>query len=135
MNGATSRRQCLRLLGGLVASCLMPAGHIDVTDSGDAQRVRAVLISLLPDRIRLHAIVSAGAPALTTQHIPAALRAIFGGKSLREATRMTAEALKRMLVERIQVDFTDNRTACVDGWILSITEAHLYALAGLRGTS
>ena len=58
-------------------------------------------------------------------------RAILG--DMREADRdyPSARALARSIMERSRDDFRDGRVVSVDGWILSLTETRVYALAAL----
>ncbi len=46
----------------------------------------------------------------------------------------SAIALRRSVSERSRDDFRDGRIVTVDGWMLSLTETRVYALAGLSAT-
>ncbi len=130
MNRASTRRHCLQLLSAIVTSCLISTGDNDLSDSQDLERIREVLVSLLPNRVRLHAMVSEGARMPDRRQVAALLLTILGEKSLCEAASMSTAALRDLIVARIHTDFIQNHTACIDGWVLSMTEAHLYALVG-----
>ena len=53
------------------------------------------------------------------------------GPALPPASPSTDEALRADLEERIRNDFIYGNTVAVDGWLLSLTEARLCALASL----
>ena len=130
MSPASTRRRYLQLLSGIIASYLASTDKVHLVVLEDTEGVREVLLSLLPEWVRLHAMVSAGTCVLTRQQVIASLRTICSDNSLCQATAMTAGALKRLITEHIHADFVQNRTACIDGWVLSVTEAHLYRLLG-----
>lgn len=44
---------------------------------------------------------------------------------------MSAEWLPRAIRDRSRADFRDDRIVGVDGWMLSLTEVRVYALAAL----
>ena len=45
--------------------------------------------------------------------------------------RMDGGALRQRIERRIRQDFAESRTTSVDGWVLSVTEARLYATTAL----
>jgi hypothetical protein len=45
--------------------------------------------------------------------------------------RLDDDAARRLVVRCVQADFAAGRTASLDGWVLSVTEARLYALTAL----
>jgi hypothetical protein len=57
------------------------------------------------------------------------------------ATECDKEALKSMqtlrqrISNRVRNDFAEGAVINVEGWVLSVTEAHLYALAALAATA
>ena len=57
------------------------------------------------------------------------VRAILGEIEWRERSR--PNGLAYALMKRSRTDFGERRVVSVDGWILSLTETRLYALAGL----
>jgi hypothetical protein len=48
-----------------------------------------------------------------------------------ETARLDDRALRRRVAARVSADFAEGRTASLDGWLLSRTEARLCALAAL----
>jgi hypothetical protein len=70
----------------------------------------------------------------TENSIDALTRAILG--DMREADRdySSPRALARSIMERSRNDFRDGRVVSVDGWMLSLTESRVYALAALSQT-
>lgn len=53
---------------------------------------------------------------------------MLGLISMPAAASMSQRELQRIVAEQIQRDFLRNDSVAVDGWILSRTEARLYAL-------
>ena len=92
--------------------------------------------SLFSDRRRVHAIAAAYLGQLARERAsPAALtRAILGPMSISIAAGMTVPAIRRFIAERIQLDFLYGDIVCIDGWMLSNTEARLCALAAHYST-
>ena len=132
-----TRRQCLELLLSGVAVCFCSsADHIDPAGADDLERAQQLLISLFSDRRRVHAIAAAYLGALARERAsPAALtRAILGPMSISIAAGMTVSAIRQFIAERIQLDFLYGGIVCIDGWILSNTEACLCALAARYST-
>ena len=56
---------------------------------------------------------------------------LIGAILLDTPETLTPTELAHALVERSRIDFRERRVVSVDGWVLSLTEARLYALAGL----
>jgi len=49
--------------------------------------------------------------------------------------RLDDGAMRELIERRVRQDFADGRTASVDGWVLSVTEARLCAVAALAGAT
>lgn len=130
MNRSSTRRKCLQLLLGVAASCWSPAGGIEPAAAGEPDRLRRILVALFWETLGVPTIAEAYLRTVPGGQAPplALMRAIFGQTSLSSVPGMTAAAIRRMVVEHIQVDFLYRRTVSIDGWILSMTEARLYAL-------
>jgi hypothetical protein len=129
-----SRRQLLELLSSGVAACIWSSTvRINLAGVGadDLERTRQLLISLFSDRRRVHAIAAAYLGTLARERAsPAALTlTILGQTSISSAAAMTVPAIRRIIAERIQLDFLCDNIVCIDGWMLSKTEACLCALA------
>ena len=127
-----SRRQLLELLLSGVAACLWSStGRLNPGAADDLERTRQLLISLFSDRRSVHAIAAAYLGTLARERAsPAALtRAVLGQMSISSAAAMTVPALRRIIAERMQLDFLHDDIVCIDGWMLSKTEASLCALA------
>jgi hypothetical protein len=127
-----SRRQLLGLLSSGVAACIWSsAGRINLTGADDFERARQLLISLFSERHSVHAIAAAYLGTLARERAsPEALtQAILGHMSISSAAAMTVPAIRRIIAERIQLDFLCDNIVCIDGWMLSKTEACLCALA------
>jgi hypothetical protein len=126
------RRQLLELLLSGVAACIWSsAGRINLAGANDLERTRQLLISLFSERRSVHAIAAAYLGTLARERAsPAALtQAILGQMSISSAAGMTVPAIRRMIAARIQLDFRSDDIVCIDGWMLSKTEACLCALA------
>jgi hypothetical protein len=126
------RRQVLELLLSGVAACVWSSTErISLGAADDLERARQLLISLFSDRRSVHAIAAAYLGKLAREQAsPAALtQAILGQMSISSAARMTTPAIRRIIAERIQLDFLSDDIVSIDGWMLSKTEACLCALA------
>jgi hypothetical protein len=123
------------LLGGLSVGCCSATACL-AWDIDELGRARKALISVFSDRRRVRALGTAYAKAATGGSLsPARLtRAILGATPMSRVAKMSTAAIQQMITERIRLDFSDNNTVCVQGWILSKTEARLYALAAMDQT-
>jgi hypothetical protein len=134
----STRRACLRLLcGAIAASCWNPAGYVPPAAPGELDRLRRTLLSLFWQRPGVRVIAEAYVRAAPQERESARrlMRAISGRRSLSAVARMPAPEIGRVIAEQIRVDFLCHRTVCIDGWIVSITEARLYALATARSAA
>lgn len=131
------------MLGALAALLLTPTGATIARPSGGApgagsrgafsgaaalDRLLAgwpygVSVRVLGDRLRTAGLVEAAAPALRR----ALLNALSADRQAIGA--IAARTLEARLAAAISDDFAAGRTVVVDGWMLSRTEARLYALA------
>jgi hypothetical protein len=132
LHHSPGRRQLLGLLLSGVAACIWSStGRISRGAADDLERARQLLISLFSDRRCVHGIAAAYLGTLARERAsPAALtQAILGQMSISSAAGMTVPAIRRIIAERIQLDFLCDDIVCIDGWMLSKTEACLCALA------
>jgi hypothetical protein len=58
-------------------------------------------------------------------------RAIVGDMRVTDRDYASARSLARSIMERSRSDFRDGKVVSVDGWMLSLTETRVYALAAL----
>lgn len=126
------RRQLLQLLLSGVAACIWSStARIKLTGADDLERAGKLLISLFSDRRCVHAIAAAYLVTLARERAsPAALtRDILGHTSISSAAGLTVPMVRRIVAERISLDFLYDDIVCIDGWMLSKTEARLCALA------
>jgi hypothetical protein len=76
-------------------------------------------------------------PAIETS-IAGLTRLVLDGVEAADGDRRSARALAQAVRDRSRDDFREGRIVNVDGWMLSLTETRVYALAGLlslpRGT-
>jgi hypothetical protein len=127
-----SRRQLLELLLSSIAACsFCSTRRIDLAGADDLERTRRALISLFSNRCRVRAIAAAYVGTVArAQAAPAALtRAISGHLSISMTAVMNEAAIRKFIAERIQLDFLYHDIVCINGWVLSKTEARLCALA------
>jgi hypothetical protein len=91
----------------------------------------ARLLGLFPDRARVAAIGAACLDALPANERSVAqlIDAIAAAAGCDAA--MSEAALRAQLADRVRQDFATGAVISVDGWLLSATEARLYALAML----
>ena len=66
--------------------------------------------------------------ANTPEHL---VNAIVGAPECDHETLRDAQALKQRISNRVRRDFTEGAVVNAEGWVLSVTEARLYALAAL----
>jgi hypothetical protein len=66
--------------------------------------------------------------ANTSEHL---VNAIVGAPECDHEMLRNAQALKQRISNRVRRDFTEGAVVNADGWVLSVTEARLYALAAL----
>jgi hypothetical protein len=90
-----------------------------LADREAAATVGAEVLALDPD---------AAAPGVLVERL-----ARERGEALRELARANPEGLAELLREQHRADFAQDRVVLVRGWMLSQTEACLYALAALPG--
>jgi hypothetical protein len=116
------------------------SGHVAFLAVGGRRRRSAIspagLAALFSKSCYSGAIGNACLKALpaTANSIDTLTRAILG--DMREADRdySSPHVLARSIRERSRNDFRDGRVVSVDGWMLSLTETRVYALAALSQT-
>jgi len=59
------------------------------------------------------------------------VNAIVGAPEYDHEVLCNTQALKQRITNRVRRDFTEGAVVNADGWVLSVTEARLYALAAL----
>ncbi|HTT80754.1 MAG TPA: hypothetical protein VMF86_13825 [Stellaceae bacterium] len=120
------------LIAGVLGAALYPAGSAQPAAAAAAETGHAALAALcagLPaagtiGRACLRALpADVATPERLARLILADLPAVSG--------RASARVLARAIRERSRADFRDGRIVSVDGWMLSLAEARLYALATL----
>ncbi len=122
----TRREVLVQLSAGAAILCL---GCSDTEepratgDSGAAQATRISLDAILPSRsVHLGRAYLELAARDGLKRTP--LDVMFGGGSW---MRLTPDAFRSQLLDRLHDDFRTGRTHAVDGWILSVTELELCA--------
>jgi hypothetical protein len=126
------RRRFLELLSsGIAVGYWSSTGPIDLAGADDFERARQILVALFSDLRRVRAVAAAYVGSVASEETsPAALmRAILDDLSISTAAGMTVAAIRGIIAERMRLDFLYNDIVCINGWILSKTEARLCALA------
>lgn len=101
-----------------------------------ASTAEAAVLALLRHRRSAAAIGEAALAAWPELADRGALLAGIGSDlnmSFSDLTRAGVGEIHRLFSERIRMDFTTGRTLKIDGWLLSLAEVRLYALAALSG--
>ena len=127
-----SRRRFLRRLSGLTALCMMPRSWA-LERAAQAAQCESV-DSLLAHINDLDAARILGWSYLAKHPAEADQRHLLDrvlGTGLTPWSNPNASALRRHLALQQRQDFQNGATVTVDGWILSRTEARLYALCAL----
>lgn len=130
-----TRRALLRLASGLGLLAALPATPLAATPDGpglaqrlagifrhrdSAARIGARYLAQHPGEADIGRLVS---------------RILPDPDQRRQAERSDPPDVHGLLRQRIAADFATARTACVEGWILSETEARLMALAHLSAAA
>ena len=134
--GPTRRQVAQWALHGIGASLYGAPFFGDSPISSDCERLRRVLAALFWEQPGARAMLGATPAERFKAVAPVVLmRSILGRIPLRAAVALKPAALAQIVSEQIRRDFLSNESVSVDGWILSKTEAHLYALTrGARAT-
>jgi hypothetical protein len=123
-----SRRDAL---GMIAAAAAAPVSLVSASIMSAATAETAVLAVFRNRAAAGHAgrvvLASLPAPASRATLLAAILDVLAPGGALPVGT----DAIRARISERIRADFAAGRTRTVDGWLLSVTETHLYALAAL----
>jgi hypothetical protein len=94
---------------------------------------RHMLLSLFGNPSSAYAIGAACLKSLPpNQSSPQQLtKAILAAAACDTETMKTKQAVGHRIANQVCRDFAEGTVVCVDGWLLSLTEARLYALASL----
>jgi hypothetical protein len=128
-----SRRAVLAAVAA--AAAVRPDPALAAAAEADAAAARAMLDALFSDR-RSAAAVGAGCLPAAPQARPspaALVRAILPRPALASARCVAPSRLAAALRAQIRRDFARGEIVAIDGWLLSRTEARLYALAAITG--
>lgn len=134
-----SRRQILAAVA-IAAGAIAMGGGLPLT--GPAMRpakadAEAAILALLRDREGASqiggAVLAANSELGHRERLLSDLTGEIGldGKTLLE---LDAGVIAERLAQRIRDDFASRRTVKIDGWIVSMTECRICALAALAGT-
>lgn len=123
-----SRRDALVLIAAAAAASAPVASHVPVGD------MESAILAVFGNRVAAGRLGHAVLAALPASAGRATLRgAILDDLALGDgdAARAGVDEIRARLSQRVRADFAAGRTRTVDGWVLSVTETHLYALAAL----
>jgi hypothetical protein len=121
-----NRRQLV--VGGSVVIVLGASAAITFRDRPPEDPVRNLIDQLVGDNPQAEAIGG----RFLARETPPSTEEVLSRVVLANAEPGGARAQVRAIRLRITDDYRLDRTVAVDDWILSITEAQLYALASLR---
>jgi hypothetical protein len=126
-------------MGGAVAWLTRDRLALRVASHGRPGLISASsdVTALFPDSVHSKTIGKACLGALPPMEttIGCLTRVIFGDMAGLEGNRSPANALVQSIRIRSRDDFRDGRVVTVDGWMLSLTETRIYALAALLPSS
>ena len=125
-----SRRHCLAGLLAAVGAAL-DGPFLRFVAPGSPAIPAPALVAVLHDPPRARAIGHAYLRSLPAAQRKAGhlVRAIYA--DLAQDPGFPAPNLSRLINDRVRRDFSAGAVVAVDGWVLSSTEARLYALAAL----
>ena len=127
-----SRRTASVVLAGAIAwPCLGTSAQQVPTEA--TKTAHDLLLSVFEDPKYAYEIGTAclklmAEGANTPEHL---VNAIIGAPECDHEVLLTTPALKEHISNRVRRDFTEGAVVNADGWVLSVTEARLYALAAL----
>ena len=137
MADALTRRTFLRVVSAL-AACAAPAlpstAMTTSTARADAQAAVSRYLDVVSQRESAAAVGNEYlrcAPDEKDLNVLLA-RLAASGFDAKVAEGMSDEQLIEMVRARLQADFSNERVVTVGGWVLSVTEARICALAALR---
>jgi hypothetical protein len=132
---AMNRRSMLAaMLGGLVAAAVAPRRALALGIDPPRSDLARTLVATLRRPDSAAAVGRAYLARYPTEAAPARLVAgIIDGweRDGFDAARAGRRALRRRLGEQVRRDFARGRVVSVDGWVLSASEARLFALAAV----
>ena len=123
------RREFLRGMGVAGIGCLAPVSWA----CGGGDTLQTALAEFFVDASAAGSVGRAYLNSAPGERDPQQLVALIAGddRAAWEALLPDRQALYSELRRRHHDDFAYDRVAALDGWLLSLTEARLYALAGL----
>lgn len=138
--GRTLRRRSL-FVATIAGAALWLLGRLPPSwaagQRNDPAAATRLLLSLLKDPRKARAIGRAYLKTLPDGPITAEqlAAAILPDHRLDDPGLGAAAALGPQVLTRIRRDFSEGAVVVVDGWVLSVTEARLYALAALASAA
>ena len=127
-----ARRAVLRMVAGAAGAVLLPLDAAGAAGAASAERqALAALSRVFTD---LDSIRALGAVCLDGTGRPA-VRAVAAnlGTTVTGLAALDRAALRHRLDRRIRADFAAGRAVVINRWVLSETEARLYALIAAAG--
>ncbi len=129
-----SRRSVNMLLAGAAAwSCDGTAWQLPSSQFSDQKSLQLILLSLFENCRSAYAIGLACLKALPPN--PSALQQLvnvmIASADCTAGVTKTKDVVRRCIDDRVRHDFAEGAVVNIDGWLLSSTEARLYALVAL----
>ncbi len=126
-----SRRRLLHL-GGLLAAAML-FGRRPLARPAERDALAKTLAGVVRRRADARILGRAYLSGRPDEADPATLARLICGPAGEQVRRLDASDLRLAVSERVRRDFHEGRTVVLHGWILSVTEARLYALTALAG--
>ena len=132
--GSISRRDVMAV-GAAAAAASLPIS-ITAISRWRRSHAEASLLAVFRDAsaaVQLGNAVLSAWPHLSNRIVLSALVLHDLGMDEKSVARTDISDIANRLSQNIRQDFAERRTVILDGWVLSVTETRLYALAALAG--
>jgi hypothetical protein len=133
-----SRRSVNVFLAGAAAwSCYGAALPLAPNELGVQRSLQHILLSLFENPRSAYAIGTACLKSLPPNQssLQQLTNAILTAAECDTKTMKTKQAVRYRIANRVRRDFAEGAVVNIDGWLLSLTEARLYALVALSVNS
>ena len=129
-----SRRSVNALLAGAATwPCYGAAVQLAPNQLGDPKSLQHILLSLFENPRSSYAIGAACLRSLPPNQssLEQLTNAIITAAECDPETMKSKQAVRRHIANRVRHDFAEGAVVNIEGWLLSLTEARLYAMVAL----